>query len=79
MVDTLNAVATALMLSLGHRTGLLECMADLPASTSTEIAQAAALNERYVREWLGAMVAAHIVDIDPAEDRYRLPQPTLPA
>jgi hypothetical protein len=31
-------------------------MAELPPSTSEEIARAAALDERYVREWLGGMV-----------------------
>lgn len=32
MIGTLNAGATALMLSLGHRTGLFDCTADLPAA-----------------------------------------------
>ena len=73
MIDTLNAGATALMLSLGHRTGLFDCMAELPPASSAQIAAAAGLNERYVREWLGAMVAAHVVDIDPDKGRYRLP------
>ena len=43
------------------------------ASTSQEIAEAAALNERYVREWLGAMTAAGIVHCDDRGERYELP------
>jgi 2-polyprenyl-3-methyl-5-hydroxy-6-metoxy-1,4-benzoquinol methylase len=73
LIDTLNGGATALMLSLGHRTGLFDCMAELPPATSQGIARAAGLNERYVREWLGAMVAARIVELDPAAGLYRLP------
>ncbi|XP_077994958.1 S-adenosylmethionine-dependent methyltransferase Rv2258c-like [Glandiceps talaboti] len=44
--------------------------------TSHEIADAAGLKERYVREWLGAMVTSRIVDIqsDSNEERYFLPQ-----
>jgi 2-polyprenyl-3-methyl-5-hydroxy-6-metoxy-1,4-benzoquinol methylase len=38
------------------------------------IAAAAGLNERYVREWLGAMVTARVVDFDPATTRFWLPQ-----
>lgn len=78
LLEVVNHGALALMISLGHRTGLLKTMArlDEPA-TSREIADAARLNERYVREWLGAMVCAKIVLLGNKEDgnetRYRLP------
>jgi hypothetical protein len=55
MSDVLNHGTLALLMSIGHRVGLYDVMADLPASTSGEIASAAELQERYVREWLGAM------------------------
>ena len=54
------------MLSVGHRTGLLDSLAALPPSTSGQIATASGLNERYVRESLGAMAAGRIVEFDPA-------------
>ena len=47
-----------MMLSLGHRSGLLDVMADGAWRSSSELAERAALNERYVREWLGAMSTA---------------------
>ncbi len=72
MLDTLNKAAAALMVSVGHRTELFDTMADLPPATSERIAKAAGLNERYVREWLGAMVTARIVDYDPAHRTYFL-------
>lgn len=73
MVDRLNSASLVLMISLGHRTRLFDCMAKLPASTSRQIADAAGLNERYVREWLGAMVTGGVVDYDPQGKTYHLP------
>jgi ubiquinone/menaquinone biosynthesis C-methylase UbiE len=72
-VDVLNSGALCLMTSIGHRTGLFDTMANLPPSSAVQIAKAAALNERYVREWLGAMVAAGVVDLDPDVGLYALP------
>jgi 2-polyprenyl-3-methyl-5-hydroxy-6-metoxy-1,4-benzoquinol methylase len=48
-------------------------MADLPPATSHKIAKQAGLNERYVREWLGAMVTGRIVNYDPSDETYELP------
>jgi 2-polyprenyl-3-methyl-5-hydroxy-6-metoxy-1,4-benzoquinol methylase len=73
MMQVMNHSALALMTSVGHRTGLFDAMARLPASTSAEIAQATGLNERYVREWLGAMVTGGVVTYDEAERAYALP------
>ena len=73
MVGIINGAALALMCSVGYRTGLFETMATLPPATSDEIAKAANLNERYVREWLGAMVTGGIVTLDPATSQYHLP------
>jgi ubiquinone/menaquinone biosynthesis C-methylase UbiE len=74
LLRTLNDGALCLMLSVGHRTGLLDVMRDLPHATSAEIATKAGLNERYVREWLGAMVTGRIVDVDASTYRFTLPQ-----
>ncbi len=65
MVETIDNAAATLLVSIGHQTGLLETLAGLPATTSSGLADAAGLNERYVREWLGGMVTARIVDYDP--------------
>lgn len=74
MVDILNKSAIALALSIGHRCGLFAAMANLPASTSTQIADAAWLNERYVREWLGTMVTGRVVNYFPESGTYQLPE-----
>jgi 2-polyprenyl-3-methyl-5-hydroxy-6-metoxy-1,4-benzoquinol methylase len=70
---TLNSGFVALMISVGHRTGLFDAMASLPPSTSNSIASAAGLTERYVREWLGAMTTARIVHYDLRTGTYFLP------
>lgn len=72
LVGMLNGGATALMISLGHRSGLFDVMSEHGPSTSAELAHAAGLDERYVREWLGAMLTAGIVE-QPSPGRYVLP------
>ena len=70
----LNGGALALMISIGHRAGLFDVMERLDVRRpAREIADEAGLQERYVREWLGAMATGAIVDYDPARDAYRLP------
>ena len=73
VLTALNNGALCLMVSIGHRTGLFDIMSQLPPARSEEIAGRARLNERYVREWLGAMVTGGVVDFDPAANCYSLP------
>lgn len=73
MVDNLNAGALCLMTSIGHRTGLFDALDGLRPATSSEIAATAGLNERYVREWLGAMVTSQVIEHDHEAATYRLP------
>jgi 2-polyprenyl-3-methyl-5-hydroxy-6-metoxy-1,4-benzoquinol methylase len=73
MLNALNNGALCLMISLGHRSGLFDAMSTLPPSDSIEVARAAGLNERYVREWLGAMVTGRVVELDPDTKKFFLP------
>ena len=73
MLGVLNDACLALMTSIGHRTGLFDAMADNPPATSAEIAARSGLNERYVREWLGAMTVGAVIDYDASSGRYHLP------
>jgi ubiquinone/menaquinone biosynthesis C-methylase UbiE len=70
----LNDAALTFMLSIGHRSGLLDALRRLnrPATTH-EIAEESGLNERYVREWLGALVTGRVIDYDPNTRSYQLP------
>src|SRR5687767_11933223 len=73
LLNTLNQGALCLMISVGHRTGLFDAMREMAPATSAEIAAKAELNERYVREWLGAMVTGRIIEVDPSTGRFSLP------
>ena len=73
VLTVLNDGALCLMISIGHRTGLFDVMSQLPPASSDAIASRAGLNERYVREWLGAMVTGRVVDFDAATGNYSLP------
>lgn len=73
LLGALNEGALMLMVSVGHRTRLFDVLAERGASTSAELAQAAGLQERYVREWLGAVAVGGVVDYDPVTRRYALP------
>lgn len=74
LMNMLNQGALSLMVSIGHRTGLFDCMSELPPATREQIASHAGLSARYVTEWLAAMVAGGIVRYDPATARYQLPE-----
>lgn len=73
LMDTLNRSALSLMISIGHRSGLFDKLSEMDEGSSAEIAQKSGLHERYVREWLGAMVTGGIIEYDPATQKYRLP------
>ena len=74
LLNMLNQGALSLMVSIGHRTGLFDAMAELSSATITELASHCGLEKRYVREWLGAMVTGDIVIYDPASNLYHLPE-----
>jgi len=73
LLDMINQGALSLMVSIGHRTGLFDCMAELPDATLEKISSNAGLEKRYVKEWLAAMVAGGIVRYSPEENTYQLP------
>lgn len=74
IVGAIDSASLAILLSIGHQTGLFDTLAELPPATSSQIADAAGLNERYVREWLGGVVASQVVEYDPTAQTYSLPR-----
>lgn len=75
IAGAIDSASMAILLSIGHQTGLFDTLAQLPPATSTQVADAAGLNERYVREWLDGVVASQVVDYDPGAATYFLPRP----
>ncbi len=73
LLEILNHGATALLISIGHRTGLFDAISDGVPRTSEEVAEATGLNERYIREWLAGMLVGRIVQHDSSTGKYQLP------
>jgi SAM-dependent methyltransferase len=77
LLGLINGGSLALMISIGHRTGLFDTLSERPTSTCAELANASGLHPRYVREWLGAMVVGGIVEhrigVTPELGTYTLP------
>jgi SAM-dependent methyltransferase len=74
LFQIINDGMLCLLISVGHRTRLFDTMANLPPSTSQAVATAAGLNERYVREWLGGMLAGGLLEYDRESKTFALPQ-----
>src|SRR4029077_5232476 len=73
LLTALNPGALCLMISVGHRTGLFDAMRDTLPATSRDIAERTGLNARYVREWLGALLTAGVVEFEPVTKQFFLP------
>ncbi|QBR93176.1 class I SAM-dependent methyltransferase [Nocardioides euryhalodurans] len=72
ILGILNDGAICILTSLGQQLGLFDTLAALPPATSAQLADAAGLDERYVREWLGGVVTAGFVRFAPASGTYEL-------
>lgn len=72
LVSDLGACMTGSLVVLGDRLKLFVAMADGVPVTSAELATKTGCHERYLREWLSAMAAAHYLEYDPAAGRFSL-------
>jgi 2-polyprenyl-3-methyl-5-hydroxy-6-metoxy-1,4-benzoquinol methylase len=70
--DAAGLMASTLAM-LGDRLGLFRALQDHGPATSSELAAAAEVNERYAREWLRGMHAARYLELDRESSRYALP------
>ena len=71
--NALNEGGMLQLVSLGHRSGLFNHMADGEAVTCSELARRSQYNERYVREWLGGLTVSRVLEHDAETMTYRLP------
>ena len=72
LMGILGGSLLSTMVDIGHRTGLFAAAAK-GWVTSDELAARAGLNERYVREWLGAVTTGGIIEYDEASGTFSLP------
>jgi 2-polyprenyl-3-methyl-5-hydroxy-6-metoxy-1,4-benzoquinol methylase len=68
----IGGALSLLMAYMGDRLGLYKTMEANGPGTSAEIAAAAGLDERYVREWLSANAAAGYIGYESASGRFTL-------
>jgi hypothetical protein len=70
LVGMLDEAGAALMVSVGHRTGLFDALARLPPATSEELAREAGLDERYAATPNNfAVYAQYVALLGSVEDR----------
>jgi 2-polyprenyl-3-methyl-5-hydroxy-6-metoxy-1,4-benzoquinol methylase len=70
VMDDVGGAFTVGLAYIGDRLGLFAAVATLEKAASGPIARHAGLEERYVREWLNAMVASGYIEHDPAQSAY---------
>ena len=71
--NDIGAAMLGAMNYIGDRLGIFRTLADAGWVTSNELAERAGLNERYIREWLGAVTSAGYVTYDPATKKFMMP------
>src|SRR6266853_2926172 len=72
----MNDLATTVhgaMTYIGDRLGIFKSMAGAGPMTIAELAAKTSLSERYLKEWLGSMVAAGYIEYEPATSKFLLP------
>jgi hypothetical protein len=73
VITDLSATFSGVLVNVGRKLGLYQAMAELGACTSTALADATGIRERYVREWLANQTAGGYVAYDPEKQTYALP------
>ena len=73
VVTDLAAAFSGVLVNVGRRLGLYQAMADLGPCTSSALAEATGIRERYVREWLANQAAGGYVAYDREKQTYALP------
>src|ERR1700740_3064949 len=71
VADLASAMNTPLIY-IGDQLGIFKAMADGKPVNSEELAQKTGLTERYLREWMKAMIAAEYLSYDPDTGRTSL-------
>lgn len=74
LVTDLGAAFSGVLVNIGRELGLYEAMVELGACDAQQLAKAAGVRERYVREWLLNQAAGGYVTYDVQARTYELPQ-----
>ena len=78
IVQDINGALSTLTLYIGLRLGLFEALAKAGTSTPAQLSRKTGFSERYLREWLEAMVAGGYLDHESAADGFSVPPSHAP-
>ena len=73
MLNDIGGAASVAMVRMGDALGLYRTLHERGAMTCEALAAAAAVNPRYLREWLAQQAASQYLDYDPATQTFALP------
>jgi SAM-dependent methyltransferase len=73
MMNDIGAALQGALTYIGDRLDIFKALATAGPVTVAELAERTSLDQRYLREWLGAMTAAKYLDYDAASARYSMP------
>ncbi len=73
MLSDLGGAASVALVRIGNSLGLYKTMHERGPMTVAELAAAAGVNQRYLREWLSHQAASNYVSYDAATQKFTLP------
>src|ERR1700720_2662661 len=74
MLSDLGGASSVAMVRIGDALGLYKALYVKGATTAEELAAAAGVNERYLREWLANQAASNYLSYDPVTRQFALPE-----
>ena len=73
MLSDFGGAASVALVRIGDARGLYKTLHERGPMTVAELASAAGVNERYLREWLSQQAASNYLSYDPATQKFALP------
>src|SRR5689334_22882648 len=73
MLSDLGGAASVALVRIGDALGLYKTLHERGPMAVTELAAAAGVNQRYLREWLSHQAASNYLSYDPATQKFALP------
>jgi SAM-dependent methyltransferase len=73
MLSDLGGAASVAMVRMGDALGIYKTMHEKGSMTCESLAEAAGVNQRYLREWLSHQAASNYVEYDPKTRHFTLP------
>src|SRR5215468_3868289 len=73
MLSDLGGAASVALVRIGDSLGLYKTLHERGPMTVVELAAAAGVNQRYLREWLSHHAASNYLSYDPATQKFALP------